>query len=133
MKTIPLLLVLLVCFAGGSLRAGPESPAPPPKAPFRLVFKGYDGDSKTGKPESFAFQVDTIDQRRPSEFLKLGDFIPKTHLKLLKFEFKEAFDAKLHEKVDVSELTVLNTVTKKTAVLPPNKIVDVSATNTPGP
>ncbi len=94
---------------------------------MRMLFKAYDGDpSQTDRYDKFSFQIDTIDLRQPSEFLKLGDMIPNTKFKLVKFTFKEAYDEKLKEKVDVSELEIVNTVTGKTATLTSNKVVDVS-------
>ena len=61
----------------------------------------------------------------------MGNWIPNTRLKLLQFVFKEAYNAKIQEKEDVSELTVINPVTGKTAVLPLNKVVDVSGIYSP--
>jgi hypothetical protein len=130
MKTFSLLIFF--CIAIGALRAAPETQAPVEK-PFRLVFKSYDGDPKADPVEKFSFQIETIDRRQPSEFLKLGEQIPNTKFKLLKFVFKEAFNPQVKEMEDVSELTVVNVVTGKTAVLTYNKVVDVSAANTPGP
>ena len=128
------LLVLPFCFVAGGLRAAPDAPAtltPVAKAPFRLIFKAYDGDPKIDPIKQFSFQIDTIDRRQPAEFLNMGTLIPNTHFKLLKFEFKTARNATLQEDEDASELTILNTVTKKTAVLPFNKVVDVSAIDAP--
>lgn len=112
-----------------TLHGGPKTPPPsvPGATPFRMIFKGYDGDPKVGMPLNlFSFQIDTIDLRQPSEFLKLGDMIPNTKFKLAKFVFKEVFDEKLKENVDVSELVIVNTVTGKTATLILNRVVDVS-------
>ena len=110
-----------------TLHGAPESPGPVVKQ-NRLVFKAYDGDPRqTDRYEKFSFQIDTVDIHQPSEFLNLGNMIPNTRLKLVKFVFKEAYDEKLKEKVDVSELVIVNTVTGQTATLPYNKLVDVSA------
>src|SRR5687767_13406043 len=48
---------------------------------FRLIFSAYDGDPKTDKPEKMNFQINTVDLRQPSEFLKLGDPVPNTKFK----------------------------------------------------
>lgn len=95
------------------------------KVAFRLIFKGYDGDPKkdpSGK--SFDYQIDTLDLKRPTEFLKLGDTVSKTKFKLEKFEFKEAYNDKIQEKEDVSELTVVDTETGDKIVLIYNRIID---------
>jgi len=119
-------LVTFLLAAVLTLHAAPEGPAPAQK-PMRMLFKAYDGDpSQTDRYDKFSFQIDTIDLRQPSEFLKLGDMIPNTKFKLVKFTFKEAYNEKLKEKVDVSELEIVNTVTGKTATLTSNKVVDVS-------
>ena len=34
------------------------------------------------------FQINTVDLRQPSEFLKLGQIVPNTKFKLEKFEYK---------------------------------------------
>lgn len=126
MKTI-LLLLVLVCGLSNSLRATPNDPASPPPR-FRLIFKAYDREPQMeGDYKKYSFQIDTLDLRQPSEFLKLGKIIPNTRLKLLKFVFKDAFNEKLQEKEDVSELTIINPATGKTSVLILNKVVDVSA------
>ena len=94
---------------------------------MRMLFKAYDGNpSQTDRYDKFSFQVDTIDLRQPSEFLSLGDMIPNTKFKLAKFVFKEAYDEKLKENVDVSELVIVNTLTGEKVTLPLNKVVDVS-------
>ncbi|MEP6670733.1 MAG: hypothetical protein ABJF10_16360 [Chthoniobacter sp.] len=128
-------LVLAVCVAVSALRAAPEAPATPAPAaaaPFRLVFKSYDGDPRMSNDfKKFSFQIDTIDLRQPSEFLQVGQMIPNTQLKLSQFAFKEAYDAKLQESVDVSELTVVNVITGKPTVLPLNKVVNVSGIYSP--
>lgn len=95
------------------------------KVPFRLIFKSYDGDPKKTKDYSkFSFQIDTLDLRQPSEFLKLGDMVPNTKFKLEKFEFKEAYNPKIEEKEEVSELTLVDTITGDRIVLVVNKVTD---------
>jgi hypothetical protein len=92
--------------------------------PFRLVFKSYDGDPKKDKPEKFSFQIDTIDLRQPSEFLKLGDLVPNTKFKLEKFEFKTVFNPKIDGQDEVSELTLVNVDTGDKIILIYNKITN---------
>ncbi|MDR3402757.1 MAG: thrombospondin type 3 repeat-containing protein [Chthoniobacter sp.] len=95
------------------------------KVPFRLVFKAYDGDPKRTKDYSkFSFQIDTLDLRQPSDFLNIGSMVPNTKFKLEKFEFKEAYNEKIQEKEDVSELTLVDTITGDKIVLSLNKITD---------
>lgn len=110
-----------------TLHAAPENPAPGTQR-MRLIFKAYDGDPRqTDRYDKFSFQIDTIDIRQPSEFLRLGEMIPNTKFKLVKFVYKEGPDEKLGEKVDVSELVIVNTVTGQTVTLRYNKVVDASA------
>jgi hypothetical protein len=92
--------------------------------PFRLVFKGYDGDPKKDKIEKFSFQIDTIDLRQPSAFLSMNDMVANTKFKLSKFEFKTQKNANTGEDEDVSELTLVNTETNDTIVLILNRITN---------
>jgi hypothetical protein len=124
MKRIILLLISLA-FAPEGFAAPPSTPpqnAAPSPAVFRLIFQSYDGDPK--QPQNMSFQINTLDRRQPSEFLKIGETIPGTKWKLLKFESKtkKGRDA---DDVDVSELTVINTETKETAVMVITKVVNL--------
>jgi hypothetical protein len=93
--------------------------------PFRLVFKSYDGDPKVDpQGMKMEFQIDTIDLRQPSSFLKLGDSVANTKFKLEKFEFKTAFNPKIQENEDVSELTLVNTETGGKIVLIYNRTIN---------
>ncbi len=92
------------------------------RVPFLLKFQTYDGDPKKN-PETMNFQINTLSLRQPSEFLKLGDTVPKTTYKLEKFEFKEVEDKNTGTK-DVSELTVLNTETNEHVVLILTRTID---------
>lgn len=85
--------------------------------PFRLVFNAYDGDPKKDAPEKMTFQINTLDLRQPSEFLKLGETVPNTKFKLEKFEFKTVFNPANQSDQDVSELTMVNTETSQPTVL----------------
>jgi hypothetical protein len=91
------------------------------RVPFHLKFQAYDGDQK--KPEAMEFQINATDRRR-SEFLKLGDKFPSTSYELKKFEYKTQINPKTNEEEDVSELTVFNTETEDSVVLPMNKLID---------
>jgi hypothetical protein len=94
------------------------------KVPFRLVFKSYDGDPKKDKLEKFSFQIETIDRRQPTEFLKIGEMVPNTKFKLETFQFKEAKNLNTGEMDDVSELTVVDTESSDKIVLIMNKVTD---------
>ncbi|MEI6350863.1 MAG: Amuc_1099 family pilus-like system protein [Verrucomicrobiota bacterium] len=83
--------------------------------PFRLLFQAYDDDS---------FQINTLDLRQPTQFLKLGDKIAGTKFKVLKFEHKVVPNPKNGSETDVSELTVQNTETEIQIVLVLNRIAD---------
>jgi hypothetical protein len=89
---------------------------------FRLRFDSYDGDPK--KPENMTFQINTIDRRGHTEFLKLQEIVSGTHFKLEKFQYKTAKNTSTGEDEEVSELTVVNTETNDRAVLILNRIVD---------
>jgi len=88
---------------------------------FRLIFQSYD---PAPTPAAMSFQINTLDLRAPSEFLKLGDMVPKTNYKLEKYEFKERLNDKTGEKEDVSELTLLNTETNEPITLVLTKVID---------
>jgi hypothetical protein len=124
-KAFPLLL-LLELFGLLTWPSAAQSPQAAVPKPFRVVFKAYDGDPNRYSVTSISFQVATIDKRQPAEFLRLGESIPNTKLKLLKFQFKEAKSPN-GEVEDISELTIVYPATGKTATLVMNKVTDVSA------
>lgn len=93
-------------------------------APFRLVFKAYDGDPKKPKPASDGYQVNTVDLRQPSEYPKLGEMVANTNFKLVKFQYKMQPNPNTGEQDDISELTVENIETKELVVLVLNRITD---------
>lgn len=125
MKAI-LWLVTFLFAAVFTLHAAPENPAHGTQR-MRLIFKAYDGDpQQTDRYDKFSFQIDTIDIRQPSEFLRLGEMIPNTKFKLVKFVYKEGPDPKTKEPTDLSELVIVNTVTGQNATLILNRVVDVS-------
>ncbi|MEI9895166.1 MAG: hypothetical protein WDN28_15075 [Chthoniobacter sp.] len=110
---------LLLCGLEDSLPAAPEAPTTP--TPFRLVFKGYDGAPGQTPVEKFSFQIETLDYKQPAEFLNSGNWIPNTRLKVAQFVFKTKWNPTIQDMMDVSELTVVNPDTGKTAVLILNK------------
>lgn len=64
--------------------------------PFRLVFSSWVGDT---------FAINTIDMKRPTQFVKIGDAIKGTRFRVAKFEEKYQPN-KYGTNVDVSELTL---------------------------
>ena len=94
------------------------------KVPFRLLFNAYDGDPKRDKPEAMNYQINTVDLKQPSEFLKLGETVANTKFKLIKFEYKTVRNDKIEEDEDASELTIQNSSTNETIVLIYNKVTD---------
>jgi hypothetical protein len=92
------------------------------RVPFRLKFNAYDGDPK--KPEEMTFQINTLDLRRPSEFLKIGDMVSGTHFKISKFEEKHKMNERIGSEEEVSELTLLDTESDTPVVLVLNKVID---------
>lgn len=123
-----LLLVLAGLISISSTSSRAEPPATPRPAVVRLVFNAYDGDPlKSTTYEKFSFQFGTPDMKQPPEFLKLGDLIPNTHLKLIAFVFKEAWNVKLGRKEDVSELTIADEESGKLVVLPLKQMIEAPA------
>jgi hypothetical protein len=94
---------------------------------FRLRFITYDGDPRRDAPEKFEFQINTIDLKQPSEFLKLGNKINGTPWKISGFAYKTKKNAATGELEDVSELTVTHTETGQVQILVLNHVHDVNA------
>lgn len=90
--------------------------------PFRLLFNAYDGDPS--KPDSLTFQINTVDIKQPSQFLKLNQPIARTKFKVIKFEQKKITNQNTGTDQDVSELTVENIETGDQVVLVIEKIVN---------
>ena len=86
------------------------------QVPFPYVFSGY-GDPKDPATR-FTVQLDRIDHQAADTFPRSGDLVPGTKLKLGKFQFREAHNAAIEDKIDVSQLTLLNVDTGKKVVLP---------------
>lgn len=78
------------------------------------------------KPENLVFLINTVDIQQPSEFLNLGQMISETPFKLLRFTYKEKWDASAGEMVDMSELTIIHKDTGQTAVLIMTKVTNVA-------
>lgn len=91
------------------------------KKPFRLLFPAYDGNPLD--PSTITFQINTLDVRQPTQFLKMGDAIEGTKFKIDAFEYK-TFTDENNVRKDISELILVNTETggKVTVVL--EKITD---------
>ncbi len=94
------------------------------KIPFRLKFNSYDGDPKTAKPEEMSFQINTLEYRTPSQFLKIGDEVFNKKFKIIKFEYKVRDNPSIGGEEEVSELTLENNETKALVVLVLNKVID---------
>lgn len=90
------------------------------QVPFRLILQAYDGDP--AKPETLSFQINTVDVRQPTQFLKLNETIANTKFKLIKFQHKTITNASTGTEQDVSELIVQNVETGDQIVLPLEKI-----------
>jgi hypothetical protein len=105
----------------------PAATPVPPRTPMRLLFNAYDDDATRVNVEKINFQINTLDLRHPSVFLKLGDMIPNTTFKLSKFEYKTRRNPSLGTEDDVSELTLKNVKSGATVVLVYQKVSDVSA------
>src|SRR5687768_2355466 len=115
MKTVVPSLLLMFAVLTSSLAAPPSTPGTDRSAAqqFRLIFKSYDGSPD--KPEKMSFQLDTLDLRQPTMFVKIGELIPKTQLQLVSFIEKEVNHPNGGDRVNVSELTVRNIATGESA------------------
>ena len=88
------------------------------QVPFPYIFSGG-SDSKAQ-----AIQLDSIDHRRPTVFIKLGEMVPDTKFKFEKFAYKEALNAATQDVKDVSEMTLVDVDTGKKVVLVLNGIAN---------
>ena len=70
------------------------------QTPFRLKFEAYDDDGN--------FQINTVDVRQPTQFVKMGETIAGTKYKVAKFESKAELNPNTGVNKDVSELIVEN-------------------------
>ena len=90
------------------------------RVPFRLLFNAYDD---TSGPDKMEFQINTLDLRQPSMFLKIGEAVTNTKFKLEKFEKKAVTNPSTGEESDVSELTLV-TESQDRVVLVLAKVTD---------
>jgi len=85
--------------------------------PFRLMFSSWVDDPSTGQ----TFGINTIDLKQPTQFLKVGDIIPGTRFKILKFDEKYQPN-QYGTNVDVSELLLEHEETKERLTLIKEKV-----------
>jgi len=79
------------------------------RIPFRLKFEAYDDDG--------SFQINTVDVRQPTQFVKQGETIAGTKYKVVKFEKKSVANPRTGVDTDVSELTIEHVETALQVVL----------------
>jgi len=114
LKSAVFLVVLLACAACKRTPIAQQSPAPPAApVPFHpaVLFLAYDG--APAKLAEMTFQLNVAGS---SEFLHLGDTIPKTTIRLSDFD------------PATQELIVTDTTTNQRARLAPPKPVDSPST-----
>ena len=70
--------------------------------PFRLKFSSWNPSTET-------FEINAIDLKEPTQYLKIGDTISGTHFKLIKFTEKHTTNAATGGENDVSELLIEHT------------------------
>ena len=80
--------------------------------PFRLIFSSWMGDT---------YQINTIDFKQPTQFLKVGDTVKGTRFKIVKFLKKYELN-KYGTNVDVSELTLEQEETQQQLTLVKEKV-----------
>lgn len=100
------------------------------KIPFRIKFEGAPDSKPWDLPQgakSFPprtmFTINTIDFSEPTQFLKIGDKIKGTELKLIEAVPKMAKN-RLGTDIDISELFVQDSTTKDKIILVAGKEVD---------
>jgi hypothetical protein len=80
--------------------------------PFRMMFSSWVEDT---------YAINTIDLKQPTQFLKVGDTIPGTRFKIVKFTEKYLAD-KYGTNADVSELLLEHVETKEHLTLVKEKV-----------
>jgi hypothetical protein len=85
--------------------------------PFRLMFSSWVDDPASGQ----TFGINTIDLKQPTQFVKVGDIIPGTRFKVLKFTEKYQPN-QYGTNIDVSELLLEHEETKERLTLTKEKI-----------
>ena len=73
------------------------------KKPFRFIFKSWFGNPE--QPESLDFQIETVDLKQPTQFVKMNAEVRGTSFKVTKFEMKSFVDSNQIRK-DASELSL---------------------------
>ena len=118
MKALIVIAALILSYPCDIYSAPPDADKAKPAAHAKpsLRFAAYDGDRRKTDPKDMNFQVNRLDVRQPSEFLKLGGTVTGSKFKLTKFEFKTRQNPKGDDE-DISELTLTHTETKETIVL----------------
>jgi hypothetical protein len=106
--------------ASGNSAPGCEQTRPG-RIPFRVLFKGYEGDPVT--PDKVTFELMTLDLKQPKSSFKLGDLIPNTKWKLQSFKYVINRGPTIDDE-DVSELTVIDTETQEQKVLTLSRVTD---------
>ena len=87
------------------------------RVPFRLLFAARNGNIAL---------INTIDLDEPTQFLKVGDLVKKTKFKMTKLDIKNGMKDGINK--DISEVTLENTETHETIVLPKEQEVDSPTT-----
>jgi hypothetical protein len=85
--------------------------------PFRLLFSSWVDDPTAGQ----TFGINTIDLKQPTQFLKVGDIIPGTRFKILKFTEKYQPN-QYGTNVDISELFLEHAESKERLTLVKEKV-----------
>jgi hypothetical protein len=98
----------------------PDKPTRGPEG-AGLKFQAYDGDPRI--PEKMDFQL-TRPAGGRTEFVKIGDLVNGTNLRVESFQFKEVKRAD-GKREDASELTLRDGVTRKAVVLQLQKVIDL--------
>jgi hypothetical protein len=81
--------------------------------PFRLVFSSWSGDT---------IGINAVDFKQPTQFVKVGDRIPGTRFRIVKFTEKHAINPTTSGDLDVSELLLEHEDTKEQLTLEKEKI-----------
>lgn len=84
------------------------------KIPFRVILRSWEGNP--AEPSSLQFQINTLDVRQPTQFVKIGEQIAGTPFKTVSFTEKKTVDSNEVEK-DVSELVLEHVEGKGNLVL----------------
>jgi hypothetical protein len=83
--------------------------------PFRLLFSSWN-------PTTGTFEINAIDLKEPTQFVKIGDTIAGTHFKVVKFTEKHQVNPATSGDMDVSELSLENQETHDRLTLVKEKV-----------